>query len=75
MRQKLCNSIDGMRADTREDIHEPGEGIDLGSLTGSHETAQHGGRPAADIATKEHPVTAPHSHTADCLLSTVVVDF
>lgn len=64
VRQKFRNSVDGMSANARENVAEPGEGIDFGTLTGSHKTAQHGVSFAANIAAKEHPVVATHSDAA-----------
>lgn len=68
MRQKPGEAIDRMTANAREDIVEPGEGIDLGPLTGSHKAAQHCGGSATNIATKEHPVDATHGNAANAAL-------
>ena len=61
-----------MDGDAREDIFEPGEGIDTDPLARSHETPQHCGRVAAMVAAKEHPVVAADSHTADGALGGVM---
>ena len=63
-----------MAGDAGEDVIEPGEGIDVNALAGSHETAQHCGRPSADIAPEKHPVATTHRHAADGALGTVIVD-
>ena len=75
MRQKLCNSVDGMSANAGEDVLEPGEGIDFGTLTRSHKAAQHCASSATDIAAKEHPVGASHSNAANAALGGGIVDF
>jgi hypothetical protein len=60
--------------DAREDIFEPGEGIDADPLARCHETPQHSSGVAAMVAAKEHPVVAADSHTADGALGSVVID-
>ena len=52
-----------MGGNAREDIFEPGEGVNTGPLARSHETTQHGSCVAAVVAAKEHPVVAADSDT------------
>src|ERR1700685_2918359 len=63
-----------MAGDAGEDIFEPGERIDMNTLAGSYETAQHCGRPSTDITSEEHPVAATHSNAADGMFGAVIVD-
>lgn len=75
MRQKLGDPIDGMAGNAAEDIFEPSEWINAGTLAGSDKTAQHGSRPTADIAAEKQPIAATYRDTADALFSPVIVDF
>src|SRR5690348_3754322 len=65
---------DGMVRNAREHVFEPGEGIDTGSLAGGHEAPQHGRRPAAFVAAKEHPVAAANGDAANGSLGAIIVD-
>jgi hypothetical protein len=61
MREKLCNSIYGVSANAGEDVLEPCEGIDFGTLTRSNKTAQHCSSSAADILTKNIQLVRPRA--------------
>src|SRR3954447_19723164 len=61
MRQKFGDAVDGVIGYASEDVFKPGEGLDIHALTRSYEAAQHGRCPAADVATKKHPVAATQS--------------
>jgi hypothetical protein len=39
VRQKLGKAVNGMAGDAKEDIFEPGKGIDVHALAGCHEAA------------------------------------
>src|SRR3954454_10211166 len=67
MRQKFGDAVDGVIGYASEDVFKPGEGLDIHALTRSYEAAQHGRCPAADVATKKHPVAATHRHHASIL--------
>jgi hypothetical protein len=58
MRQQLGEPGDGMGSDAREDILEPGVGIDPHALTRCHEAPQHSRCVAALVAAKKDPVVA-----------------
>src|SRR3954462_11529221 len=75
MRQKFGDAVDGVIGYASEDVFKPGEGLDIHALTRSDEAAQHGRCPAADVATKKHPVAATHRHTTNAALGACVVDF
>ena len=74
MRQEFGEPGNGMGGDAGENILEPGEGFDFGPLAGSHKAPQHCGRVAALVATKECPIVAADSYTADRALRGIVVD-
>jgi hypothetical protein len=67
MRQKFGDAVDGVIGNAGEDVFEPGEGLDVHTLTRGYEAAQHGSCPTAAIAAKEHPVAATHRHHASIL--------
>src|SRR4051812_3309468 len=75
MRQKFGDAVDGVIGYASVDVFKPGEGLDIHALTRSYEAAQHGRCPAADVATKKHPVAATHRHTTNAALRACVVDF
>ena len=74
MRQQLVDAVDGLVGDAGEDVFKPGERLDIHTLTGSYETAQHCSCLTADITAKKHPVATTHRYTANALLRARVVD-
>src|SRR3954462_1411860 len=67
MWQKFGDALDGVVGDASKDVFKPGEGLDIHTLRGSYETAQHCSCPTADITAKKHPVAATHRHHASIL--------
>ena len=59
MRQKLGYTANRITANASEDIFEPGKWIYVHTLARSHEAAQHGSRPTADIAAEKQPIARP----------------
>jgi hypothetical protein len=74
VRQELGHAGDGVGRYTRQDVLEPGEGIDPGPLARGHEAAQHSCRSATAIAAEKRPVVAADCYPADGTLGSVVVD-
>ena len=74
MRQKFGDAIDGVVGDAGEDVFKPGEGLDIHTLTGSYETAQHCSCVTTDITAKKHPVTTAHRHTTNAAFCACVAD-
>jgi len=58
VRQQFGEPGDRMGGDARQNILEPGVGINSHALTGGHETALYRCRVAALVAAKEDPVVA-----------------
>jgi hypothetical protein len=54
MGEKLSDAVDGLVGYAGEDVFKPGERLDIRTLTGSYETAQHCGCLTADITAKEY---------------------
>ena len=75
MWQKFGDALDGVVGDASKDVFKPGEGLDIHTLTGSYETAQHCSCPTADITAKKHPVAATHRQATNAALRACVVDF
>lgn len=61
MWQKFGDAVDGVNGDASKDVFKPGEGLDIHTLTGSYETAQHCSCPTADVTAKKRPVAATHA--------------
>src|SRR5690242_348088 len=74
VRQEFGDAGDGMGRDTRQDVLQPGEGIDRDPLARCDEASEHRRRPATSVAAEKRPVVATDCDPPDRTLGGVVVN-